>query len=226
MHRFSRRILCYRRPTQTRARPYDVFINHRGIDTKRSVAGLLYDNLTRLKLHPFMDIKNMNPGDKLFEKIDGAIRTCKVGVAVLSPHYCESYFCLHELTSLLELEKKVIPIFVDIKPSELQIIDNGSYGVKELQRFRWALEEAKYTVGLTFDSCNGDWPDLITRASNIVTESLIEVDKECRERADGNLFSLAPLPLLGFNGKNSALSGLQKWGKVVSGQILQTLPDI
>ncbi|KAF8411184.1 hypothetical protein HHK36_003727 [Tetracentron sinense] len=155
MHRFSRRILCYRRPTQTRARPYDVFINHRGIDTKRSVAGLLYDNLTRLKLHPFMDIKNMNPGDKLFEKIDGAIRTCKVGVAVLSPHYCESYFCLHELTSLLELEKKVIPIFVDIKPSELQIIDNGSYGVKELQRFRWALEEAKYTVGLTFDSCNG-----------------------------------------------------------------------
>ncbi|KAF8389308.1 hypothetical protein HHK36_026001 [Tetracentron sinense] len=123
----------------------------------------------------------MNPGDKLFETIDSAIRNCKVGIAIFSPHYCESYFCLRELTTLMESEKKVIPIFVDIKPSELRVMDNGSYvviGVQELQRFRWALEEAKYTVGLTFDSYNGDWSDLITRTSNVVMESLIKVDKE------------------------------------------------
>ncbi|KAF8395910.1 hypothetical protein HHK36_019865 [Tetracentron sinense] len=131
-----------------------------------------------------MDIKNMNPGDKLFGKIDGTIQNCKVGLAVFSPHRCESYFCLRELTTLMESKKKVIPIFVDIKPSELHVMDNGCFGVIELQRFRWALEEAKYTVGFTFDSCNGDWSDLVTRASNIVMESLIEVDKESREWPD------------------------------------------
>ncbi|KAF8370111.1 hypothetical protein HHK36_031855 [Tetracentron sinense] len=134
---------------------WEVFINHRGIDTKRSVAGLLYDNLTRHELHPFMDVKSMSPGDKLFETIDSAIRNCKVGVAIFSPHYCESEFCLHELATLLESKKKVIPIFVDIKPSELRVMVNGRFGVEELQRFRWALMEAKYIVGLAFDSSNG-----------------------------------------------------------------------
>ncbi|KAF8389263.1 hypothetical protein HHK36_025956 [Tetracentron sinense] len=135
---------------------WDVFINHRGIDTKRNVVGLLYDNLTRHKLHPFLDSKTMNPGDKLFDNIDSAIRNCKIGVAVFSPRYCESHFCLHELATLMESKKKVIPIFVDIKPSELHVMDfNGRFEVKELQRFRRALKEAKYTVGLTFDSSNG-----------------------------------------------------------------------
>ncbi|KAF8378909.1 hypothetical protein HHK36_030258 [Tetracentron sinense] len=132
MHRFSRHILYYWkwRQIQTKAPPYDVFINHRGLDTKGGVARLLHDNLTRHKLRPFMDNKNLNPGAKLFEKIDNAIRNFKFGVAVFSPHYCESYFCLRELTTLMELEKKVIPIFVDIKPSELRVIENGSYEVR------------------------------------------------------------------------------------------------
>ncbi|KAF8411187.1 hypothetical protein HHK36_003730 [Tetracentron sinense] len=182
------RMLHHRRPTKT---PYDVFINHRGIDTKRTLAGLLYDNLTRLKLHPFMDIKNLNPGDKLFEKIDGAIGNCKVGVAVFSPHYCESYFCLRELTTLMELEKKVIPIFVDIKPSELRIIHNGSYEVKELQRFSWALEEAKYTVGFTFDSCNGFGSFCCAVACNPIVNSHVNIDGR-KKNPEKNIVDLVP----------------------------------
>lgn len=135
--------------------PCDVFINHRGIDTKKNVAGLLYDQLGQLRLRPFLDSKNMKPGDKLFDKIDNAIRGCKVGVAVFSPRYCNSYFCLHELSLLMETKKRVIPIFCDVKPSELRVKDNGSCATEDLRRFRWALEEAKFTVGLTFDSYNG-----------------------------------------------------------------------
>ena len=55
----------------------------------------------------------------------------------------------------MEGKKKVIPIFVDVKPSELKVVDNGSFPAKELARFNWALEEAKNTVGLAFDSSNG-----------------------------------------------------------------------
>ena len=136
--------------------PCDVFINHRGIDTKRTVAGLLYNHLSEsMRLKPFLDSKNMKPGDKLFDKIDTAIRNCKLGVAVFSPRYCDSYFCLHELALIMESKKKVIPIFCDVKPSQLRVKDYGICPAKELQRFTWALEEAKFTVGLTFDTSKG-----------------------------------------------------------------------
>ncbi|XP_059663505.1 probable 2' cyclic ADP-D-ribose synthase BdTIR [Cornus florida] len=161
-------------------KPCDVFINHRGIDTKRTVASLLYDHLVRLDIHPFLDNKNMKPGDKLFEKINNAIHGCKIGVAVFSPRYCESYFCLHELALMMESKKKVIPIFCDVKPSELRVVDNGTCPPQDLEKFTMALEEAKYTVGLAFDSLKGNWSDVVTNAADIVTESLIEIQDEDR----------------------------------------------
>ncbi|KAG5561554.1 hypothetical protein RHGRI_004561 [Rhododendron griersonianum] len=84
-----------------------VFINYRRVDTNKNVAGLLYDHFSRLNLRPFLDSKSMKPGDKLFEKIHAAIRDCKVGIAVFSPNYCNSYFCLHELCMIIECKKKV-----------------------------------------------------------------------------------------------------------------------
>ncbi|KAJ7968505.1 TMV resistance protein N [Quillaja saponaria] len=160
----------------------DVFINHRGIDTKRTVAGLLYDNLARLRVRPFLDSMNMKPGDRLFDHIDRAIKGCKVGVAVFSPRYCDSDFCLHELALLMESKKRVIPIFYDVKPSELRVRDNGTCPEKELRRFRLALEEAKYTVGLTFDSLSGDWSELLRNATDAVIMNLIEEEEERRQR--------------------------------------------
>ncbi|KAF8413922.1 hypothetical protein HHK36_001918 [Tetracentron sinense] len=193
----GRLILDYRSRTQTVTRPCDVFINHRGVDTKRSVAGLLYNHLTRLRLHPFLDSKSMKPGDKLFEKIDSAIRNCKVGVAVFSPHYCESYFCLHELALIMETKRKVIPIFCDVKPSELRVMDYGICPAKDLQRFSWALEEAKHTVGLTFDSLTGDWSDLVATASDSVIRNLIEVEEEQRYRYLGGAMNRSPAKNVG-----------------------------
>ncbi|XP_058202820.1 probable 2' cyclic ADP-D-ribose synthase BdTIR [Rhododendron vialii] len=155
-----------------------VFINYRRVDTNKNVAGLLYDHFSRLNLRPFLDSKSMKPGDKLFEKIHTAIRDCKVGIAVFSPNYCNSYFCLHELCMIIECKKRVVPIFVDVKPSELRVLDNRSSPAKELFRFREAIEEVKNTVGLTFDSTNGDWSDLIKNASDAVMKNLLEVEGE------------------------------------------------
>ncbi|XP_010533897.1 PREDICTED: TMV resistance protein N [Tarenaya hassleriana] len=158
--------------------PCDVFINHRGIDTKRTISGLLYNHFTRLKLNAFLDNKSMKPGDRLFGEIDAAIRGCGVGIAVFSPRYCDSYFCLHELALLMESKKRVIPIFYDVKPSQLSVQDDGKRPASEIERFRWALEEAKYTVGLTFDSSNGNWSELLEMASEAVTKNLVEVEEE------------------------------------------------
>ncbi|PON32565.1 TIR domain containing protein [Parasponia andersonii] len=157
----------------------EVFINHRGVDTKRSIATLLYDQLSWLDIHPFLDNKTMKPGDKLFDKIDSAIMGCKVGVAVFSPRYCESYFCLHELALFVESKKKVIPIFCDVKPSQLRVgLDSEQCSEEERRRFASAIEKTKNTVGLTFDSSKGNLSDVVRRASNIVINSLIEIEKE------------------------------------------------
>ncbi|KAL7130079.1 hypothetical protein ABFS83_13G109600 [Erythranthe nasuta] len=159
--------------------PCDVFINHRGVDTKRNVAGLLYHDLLGIGIRPFLDSKSMKPGDKLFDKIDVAIRECKVGVAVFSPMYCDSYFCLHELALMVESKKKVVPIFCDVKPSELRVkAGDGSRSPEDLERFRSALEEAKLTVGLTFDTLTGDWPEFLANATDVVIKNLIEVEEE------------------------------------------------
>ncbi|XP_057797472.1 probable 2' cyclic ADP-D-ribose synthase BdTIR [Salvia miltiorrhiza] len=167
-----------RRGRGSQEAPCDVFINHRGVDTKRNVAGLLYYHLLGLRLRPFLDSKSMKPGEKLSEKIPAAIQGCKVGVAVFSPMYCDSYFCLHELSLMVEREKRVVPIFCDVKPSELRVKDDGSCPGSELHRFRSALEDAKCTVGLTFDTIRGDWSEFLESAGDTVIKNLIEVDEE------------------------------------------------
>ncbi|KAI3439941.1 TIR domain-containing protein [Psidium guajava] len=163
---------------QTLKPPCDVFISHRGAETKRSIAGLLHNFLSLLGLHPFLDSRSMKPGDKLFDEIDAAIYGCKVGVAVFSPRWGESRFCLHELALLVEAKKRVIPIFCDVKPSQLQVVDDAKHSASDLQRYRRALEEAKNTVGLTFHSSEGDWSKLVRDASDAVIHNLLEAEEE------------------------------------------------
>lgn len=74
---------------------------------------------------------------------------------MFSPNYGESYYCLYELAMMMECRKKVIPIFYDVQPSEVRVFDNGSHSSDDLRRFKWAVEEAKSTVGLVFDSIKG-----------------------------------------------------------------------
>ncbi|KAG9452692.1 hypothetical protein H6P81_005596 [Aristolochia fimbriata] len=156
-----------------RPRTWDVFINHRGVDTKRTIASLLYDRLTQLNLRPFLDNRSMEPGEQLVQSIASAIGSCKVGVALFSPRYSESYFCLQELALMVEAKKKVIPIFFDVKPSDLRAMACAAgCPPKEMLRFRRALEEASYTVGLTFDSTSGNWSDLVKTATDIIVKNM------------------------------------------------------
>lgn len=97
----------------------------------------------------------MKPGDKLYDHISFGIRNCKIGVLLFSSGFCQSRFCLYELALMMESKKRVVPIFWDVKPSQLLVKDDGTYLEEDLQRFNWALEEAKNTVGLPFDSMTG-----------------------------------------------------------------------
>ena len=43
-------------------------------------------------------------------------------MAIFSPRYFDSDFCLHELANIVESRKLLIPIFNGIKPSELILL--------------------------------------------------------------------------------------------------------
>ncbi|KAJ0229215.1 Toll-Interleukin-Resistance [Hirschfeldia incana] len=157
----------------------DVFINHRGTDTKKTLATLLYDNLKARNVRPFLDYKTLKPGDHIFDHINGAILTSKVAVTVFSPNYGHSYSCLHELALIMESKKRIIPIFFDIKPSQLDVvIERVKCPDDEIQRFRWALQEARDIVGLMFDSDKGNLSEVVTSASDIIVQRLVESEAE------------------------------------------------
>ncbi|KAL5196519.1 hypothetical protein ABZP36_000031 [Zizania latifolia] len=162
---------------------YDVFINHRGVDTKRTVARLLYDRLVvggggGSGIRAFLDNMSMRPGDRLEDRISAAITDCAVAVAIFSPHYCDSEYCLRELAMLVESRKIIIPIFYDIKPSDLvlpqAVVESTAHHPRDIERFKFALREVKNTVGLTYDSATGDLAELVSSAANAVLERMEE----------------------------------------------------
>jgi len=115
---------------------YDVFINHRGPDVKKTFASHLYHRLSAHGLRVFLDQEVLQKGDNLTPQIKGAIRTASVQIAIFSTNYCQSRWCLDELLLMLESGSTVIPIFYNVKPSELRWTegDNGVY-TRVLRKF-------------------------------------------------------------------------------------------
>jgi hypothetical protein len=81
---------------------YDVFLNHRGPDVKKTLASHIYLRLKQQGLAVFLDQQELQEGENMTPQIEGAIRTASVHVAIFSPRYAESSWCLKELEQMLE----------------------------------------------------------------------------------------------------------------------------
>lgn len=68
----------------------------------------------------FLDKEEMQQGEELTSQIEAAIATASVHVAILSPAYAESKWCLDELVSMVNSGKPIIPVFYGIKPADLR----------------------------------------------------------------------------------------------------------
>jgi hypothetical protein len=99
---------------------YDVFINHRGPDVKKTFASHLYRRLLSYGLRVFLDQPELQRGDYLTPQIEDAIRSASVHVAIFSPGYADSIWCLNELVQMLESKAPIIPVFYHVKPAELR----------------------------------------------------------------------------------------------------------
>eukprot|EP00253_Pinus_taeda_P032894 PITA_32894 len=105
---------------------YDVFLSHRGVDVKKTFASYLYLRLSSSG-EVFLDLPELQRGDYFAPQIEHAIQSASVHVAILSPGYADSEWCLNELIMMLDSKDPIIPVFYHVKPSELRRT-LGSYG--------------------------------------------------------------------------------------------------
>lgn len=147
---------------------YDAFINHRGPDVKETVAAALHKYLKEKDCLAFLDDREFELGDPLIPTIANAIYTSRVQIAIFSPRYAESSWCLDELLLMLKTEARFIPVFCDVKPDDLRYLykgiyaqafqkheENGRYSEERLHQWKEALRTSSGMSGHIFSTANG-----------------------------------------------------------------------
>ncbi|KAG0556358.1 hypothetical protein KC19_11G047400 [Ceratodon purpureus] len=105
---------------------YDVFISHRGPDTKTGFVSFLHRDLEAAGLLPFLDCKSIDIGDDSWECIEHAIRITPIAVVVFSESFAQSEWCLRELHVMLHTPSvKVLLVFYKVRPSEVRFPESG-----------------------------------------------------------------------------------------------------
>jgi hypothetical protein len=88
---------------------YDVFLSHRGPDTKRSFSIWLRNELERQNIRTFFDDRSLGAGDHATEVMMEAMHTAEWGIIVLSPGFFSSAYCMEELKVFLDW-RRIIPL--------------------------------------------------------------------------------------------------------------------
>ncbi|XP_059074493.1 TMV resistance protein N-like [Cryptomeria japonica] len=113
-------------PPSSKKTRYDVFINHRGPDTKQTLAASIYRALKLMGVSVFLDEPELDLGDSIPSEIQHAIATSFLHIAILSPTYAESTWCLEELSLMLKSGHTIIPLFYNVDVKDIRWI-KGSY---------------------------------------------------------------------------------------------------
>ncbi|GLJ40674.1 hypothetical protein SUGI_0839870 [Cryptomeria japonica] len=141
--------------------PYDVFINFRGCDVRKTLASTLYRTLCGMGLSVFVDYEVSEPGDNIAAEIESAILNSSLYVAIFSKNYARSPWCMAELSLILQTGKTIIPVFYHVEPSDMRLETGGfyaqaflgyegnkkRYSSEKLQQWRMALHNVSLYPG-------------------------------------------------------------------------------
>lgn len=165
---------------------YDVFLNHRGPDVKNTFVSHLYYRLLSHGLQAFLDREELRAGEHLTPQIESAIRSSSVHITIFSPRYAQSKWCMDELVLILKSGGTIIPVFYNVKPSELRRMDKDDgmyaqafsyheqksrYTRQRLENWRKALSDVSYLVGFELEACNGDEGKLLDKVVECVLKN-------------------------------------------------------
>ena len=102
----------------------DVFHNFRGEDTRTKFTDHLYASLKRKRISTFRDNEKLKQGTIIAPELLKAIEESRFAVIILSRDYVSSWWCLIELTKIVECMEKmqlvVLPVFHYVDPSDVR----------------------------------------------------------------------------------------------------------
>lgn len=156
---------------------WDVFLSFRGADTRNTFIGPLYDALWSKEVRAFRDNEGMDRGDQISPSLLAAIEDSAMAIAVISPNYADSHWCLEELAKICECRKLILPVFYGVEPSDVRHQRGpfeGSFG-SHVERFgdarvsawRAAMKQAGGVSGWIF-SDQDDQRDMLLLIQQIV----------------------------------------------------------
>lgn len=150
--------------TNTTPSSYDVFLNFRGEDTRKSFTDHLYTAFVEAGLRTFRDDDELERGEDIKAELIRAIQESQSSVVVFSKDYASSRWCLDELLMILELKKTpgsnyvLLPVFYDIDPSEVRKQTGNvaealarherRHSSEQIKRWRAALTEVADLAGM------------------------------------------------------------------------------
>ncbi|WJX36734.1 nascent polypeptide-associated complex beta subunit [Trifolium repens] len=170
---------------------YDVFLSFRGTDTRNNFTGNLYNSLQHQRgIQTFIDDEEIQKGEQITPTLLKAIKESRIFIAIFSPNYASSTFCLTELVTILECSKLqgrlFLPVFYDVDPSHVRNI-TGTYAKafakhearfrdekEKVQKWRDALHQAANMSGWHFKP--GSEPEY-KFIGNIVEEVSIKINR-------------------------------------------------
>uniref|UniRef100_A0A7N0U1K1 TIR domain-containing protein n=1 Tax=Kalanchoe fedtschenkoi TaxID=63787 RepID=A0A7N0U1K1_KALFE len=99
---------------------YDVFLSFRGEDTRETFTARIFSALVKVGVRVFIDNEGLKGGDEVSPNLLEAIHDSAFAIAVISPRYADSRWCLEELATIVELRKVVMPVFYEVDPSDVR----------------------------------------------------------------------------------------------------------
>ncbi|KAK3436992.1 hypothetical protein EUGRSUZ_C01830 [Eucalyptus grandis] len=178
---------------------YDVFLNFRGVDTRKGFTDHLYNGLLDAGIHTFRDNNEIRQGEMIGPDLLTAIKNSKILIPILSVNYGSSNWCMDELVQIMECKKSdsghiVLPIFYKVEPAHVrhQIGSFGDAFHKRERRFdptifdKWkqALVEVSSLKGW---DANGYEGELV---KSIVRKVLSELKKKFELNIPENLVGI------------------------------------
>lgn len=185
---------------------HQVFINHRG-EVKENFARPLYNRLVSSGLKVFLDEPEMVRGLWIASQLEVGIQCAPVTIAVFSPKYAQSRWCLEELSLTVRSGNTIIPVFYGVERSDLQCPENGVYAKDLLnhknkhpydsetpQKWRDALSEVAKLPGYELDGNKEDLLDkIVQRVKKDLTKRSMVVESSQEQNVLKSLKSLKSL---------------------------------
>ena len=123
---------------------YDVFLNFRGEDTRKSFTDHLYNALKNNGVVTFRDDEKLERGKFISQELMKAIEESRFAIVIFSINYAFSTWCLDELVHIVRCRKEkgleVLPIFYHVNPSDVRK-QMGTFG-KAFDEYKESFKES------------------------------------------------------------------------------------